>query len=233
MDIPKIVGSIFTGTYFHYKDVPKEKLFERTIAERTKLKGKFDEIKRKEQNINSELFKAYFTDYQSPSNMYKKLSKWKDTVNDVWVDFIKKVLSKSKRVIEYTPIYDAAKIEENEKIIDIAERIIELNNKIQSGQRLKLLTPSQMLRRLPISLAQLNPGNNSKKLKIGIRQLLFSPYRSKKLTKISCTSLVGIIQTWKQSLITLKIVRQMSLTNLFINLLKKLILRVQITQILD
>ena len=75
MDIPKIVGSIFTGTYFHYKDVPKEKLFERTIAERTKLTGKFDEIKRKEQNINSELFKAYFTDYQSPSNMYKKLSK--------------------------------------------------------------------------------------------------------------------------------------------------------------
>ena len=37
-------------------------------------KERFDEIKRKEQNINNGLFKAYFTDFQSPSNMHKKLS---------------------------------------------------------------------------------------------------------------------------------------------------------------
>ena len=40
-----------------------------------------------------------------------------------------------------------------------------------------------MLSRLPISLAQLNAGNNSEKLKNEIRQLLYSLYRSKKLTK--------------------------------------------------
>ena len=40
-----------------------------------------------------------------------------------------------------------------------------------------------MISRLPISLAQLNAGNNSEKLKNGIRQLLCSLYRSKKLTK--------------------------------------------------
>ena len=57
------------------------------------------------------------------------------------------------------------KIEENEKIADIVERILELNNKVQSGKGLKILTPSQMLSRLPISLAQLNAGNNSEKLK--------------------------------------------------------------------
>ena len=34
-----------------------------------------------------------------------------------------------------------------------------------------------MLSRLPISLAQLNAGNNSEKLKNGIRQLLYSLYR--------------------------------------------------------
>ena len=44
--------------------------------------------------------------------------------------------------------------------------IFELNNKIQSGQGLKILTPSQMLSRLPISLAQLKAGNNSEKLKM-------------------------------------------------------------------
>ena len=51
------------------------------------------------------------------------------------------------------------------------------------GKGLKILTPNQMLNRLPITLAQLNVGNNSEKLKNKIRQLLYSLYRSKKLTK--------------------------------------------------
>ena len=42
-----------------------------------------------------------------------------------------------------------------------------------------------MLSGLPISLPQLKVGNNSEKLKNEIRQLLYSLYRSKKLTKIS------------------------------------------------
>ena len=50
-----------------------------------------------------------------------------------------------------------------------------------------------MLSRLPISLAQLNTGNNSEKLKNEIRQLLYSLYRSKKLRKNICKSLVDII----------------------------------------
>ena len=53
----------------------------------------------------------------------------------------------------------------------------------QKRQRLKILTPNQMLSRLPISLAQLKAENNSKKLKNEIRQLLHSSYRSKKSTK--------------------------------------------------
>ena len=50
-----------------------------------------------------------------------------------------------------------------------------------------------MLSRLPISLAQLNAGNNFKKLKNEIRQLLHSLYRSKKLTKNIYASLVEVI----------------------------------------
>ena len=63
----------------------------------------------------------------------------------------------------------------------------------QEGQRLKILTPNQMLSRLPISLAQLKAGNNSEKLKNEIRQLLYSLYRSKKLTKQLYKSLIDII----------------------------------------
>ena len=58
---------------------------------------------------------------------------------------------------------------------------------------LKILTPNQMLSRLPITLAQLKAGNNSEKLKNEIRQLLYSLYRSKKLTKQLYKSLVDII----------------------------------------
>ena len=79
------------------------------------------------------------------------------------------------------------------KIIDIVERIFDLNSKTQSGQGLKILTLNQMLSRLPISLAQLNARNNSEKLKNEIGQLLYSLYRSKKLTKQIYNSLVDII----------------------------------------
>ena len=44
----------------------------------------------------------------------------------------------------------------------------------QKGQGLKILTSEQMLSRLPISLTQLKAGNNSQKLKNGIRKLLYS-----------------------------------------------------------
>ena len=50
-----------------------------------------------------------------------------------------------------------------------------------------------MLSRLPISLAQLKAGNNSEKLKNKIRQLLYSLYRSKKLSRNVYKSLIDII----------------------------------------
>ena len=53
----------------------------------------------------------------------------------------------------------------------------------QKGQGLKILTPDQMLGRLPITLTQLKAGNNLQTLVNEIRQLLYSLYRSKKITK--------------------------------------------------
>ena len=87
---------------------------------------------------------------------------------------------------------DKLKNEENEKIIDVVEKILEFDRQKQ-GQGLKILTPNQMLSRLPTTLAQLNAGNNSQKLKNEIRQLLHSLYRSKKLTRQLYKSLMDII----------------------------------------
>ena len=62
------------------------------------------------------------------------------------------------------------------EIVDIDEKILEFNRQQQQRQGLKILTPNQMLIRLPISLAQLSAGNNSEKLKNKIRQILYSLY---------------------------------------------------------
>ena len=57
------------------------------------------------------------------------------------------------------------KIEKPDKIIYIVEKI-EFNRQDQKRKWLKMLTPDQMISRLPISLAQFKAGINSEKLKV-------------------------------------------------------------------
>ena len=125
--------------------------------------------------------------------MYKKLRVTEDERNEDQVYVTKKVLDKMKKTIKKVPEDRKFMIEEKEKIINIVERILYFNQVNQSGQGLKILTPNQMLSRLSIPLAQLKEGNNSEKLKNEIRRLLYSLYRSKKLTKQLYKSLVDII----------------------------------------
>ena len=63
----------------------------------------------------------------------------------------------------------------------------------QQEQGLKILTPEQMITRLPILLAQLKAGNNSQKLKNEIRQILCSLYRSENLSKTIYNHLISAI----------------------------------------
>ena len=64
----------------------------------------------------------------------------------------------------------------------------------KKGEGLKILTNKQMLNRLPILLAQIEAGNNSVKLKSELRQILYSLYRSKVLTKTVHNNLVKSIR---------------------------------------
>ena len=125
--------------------------------------------------------------------MLSRLSNVRSEMNENQVYSINKTLTKIKNIVKNVPKNDPLKTEENEKIIDIAERIFEFNIENQLGLGLKILTPNQMPSRLPISLAQLNAGNNSEKLKNKIRQLLYSLYRSKNLTKQLYKTLIDII----------------------------------------
>ena len=72
-------------------------MFEKSIVKKTKSRRRrLNEIKRKEKNINNELLKEYFTDYQSPSNMYKKLRKTEGASKTESTNEIKGVINKKK-----------------------------------------------------------------------------------------------------------------------------------------
>ena len=67
------------------------------------------------------------------------------------------------------------------------------SNTSKSGKGLKILTNEQMLNRLSILLAQIEADNNSIKLKNKARQILYSFYRSKVLTKTVYNNLIKSI----------------------------------------
>ena len=64
----------------------------------------------------------------------------------------------------------------------------------QKGKGLNILTPNQMLKRLPIALAQVKAGNNSESLLNEIRQIVYSLYRSKETTKKVCNNIINSIK---------------------------------------
>ena len=64
----------------------------------------------------------------------------------------------------------------------------------QEGTELKILTPNQMLKRLPIALAQIKAGNNSESLLNEIRQIVFSLHRSKEITKKVYNNIINSIK---------------------------------------
>ena len=83
-------------------------------------------LKKIEENISNDLFSHYFS-YSSPNNMRRRLDNAKGEINKNQVHLIKKMLTKIKKIVKNMPEDRRFKIEENE-IIDIVERILELNN---------------------------------------------------------------------------------------------------------
>ena len=61
------------------------------------------------------------------------------------------------------------------------------------GTGLIILIPKQMLQRLPIALAQVKAANNSKSLLTEIRQIVYSLYQSKQITKKVCNNIIKSI----------------------------------------
>ena len=86
-----------------------------------------------------------------------------------------------------------------EDVINIFREYIEMfsdanYNAKQGGEGLKILTPKQILQRLPIALAQVKAGNNSESLLTEIRQIVYSLHQSKQITKKVYNSIIQAIQ---------------------------------------
>ena len=149
-------------------------------------------INKEEMSINRELFQRYFN-FQRPSDMLKAvyITNVKKKNNDL-INLIKSGLIDLKNEIKKMS-KNEIKTEKLDKIVNIIEKILHFNRQNQERQGLKILTPDQMFTKLPITLAQLRAGNNSKKLKNKIRQLLSLLYRPKTLSKTIYNTLIKTI----------------------------------------
>ena len=125
----------------------------------------------KNRDINNELVRKHFL-VQDMGALLEKLKKSKNNEESGIIDLKEEIEDMCAQEKE---------IKNPNEMVDIVEMILEFNRQ-QQRQGLEILTPNQILGRLPISLAQLKEANNSEKLKNEIRQLLYSLYRSKKLT---------------------------------------------------
>ena len=135
-----------------------------------------------EIDLNEELFKKYFK-FQRPSDMLMYLNKTNDKEkNNELVNVINSGLKDLKEEIKKMS-KEEREIENPDETIRAVKMILDINKHNQQGKGKNILTPNQMLSRLLITLAQLKAGNNSKKLKNEIRQLLYSLYRSKNITE--------------------------------------------------
>ena len=101
-----------------------------------------------------------------------------------------------KRILANINMFHNARNSAIRFIEDYGSMILEakrLAKEDQKGKGLKISTPNQMLKRLPIALAQVKAGNNSESLLNEIMQIIYSLYRSKEITKKIYNNIINSI----------------------------------------
>ena len=156
--------------------------------------------------LDPDLIEIYFFN-RSLKKISEFLKHKKDTsYGKIEVALIKNKLKDLKTDIKYM-FENEVKKKKLDLLAGLVEKTLDINKLLnipdlkseesaterQQGQGLKILTPEQMITRLPILLAQLKAGNDSQKLKNEIRQLLYHLYRSKNLSKTIYNNLMNTI----------------------------------------
>ena len=157
----------------------KEEEEEESDELRDVVKKFIEYIENESKRINYDLLKDYFN-LVVPSALVKQLYA---TKNDNLVEEIK---SRRSNLKEEKMSQNEKEIKQPDTILKIIKEILNFNKEIQKQRclGLKILRPDQILSRLPITLAQLNTGNNSGKRKNEIRSLLYLCTDKKNLKKM-------------------------------------------------
>ena len=132
-----------------------------------------------------------------------------DTVNIEQANLLSYVYDFSKKTRPRNPAQRQLKADIVDSVTSLVQRreiainafksgIFQVSKEEQEGtgvnEMLKILTPNQMLKRLPIALAQVKAGNNSESLSNEIRQIVYSLYRSKEITKKVYNNIINSIK---------------------------------------
>ena len=147
------VGPTKDVSFYEYKD--SKELF--NAIKNNQIK--FSEVKNKQNEFLNKL---------SNIKIGKKTIEQKETINN-----LEKFYKSREEVITFFKEY----------IEMLSDANYDSKNSGTKGKELKILTPKQMLQRLPIALAQVKAGNNSESLLNEIRQIVYSLYQSKQITK--------------------------------------------------
>ena len=148
-----------------------------------------------------------FSELKDPLTLLDKIKKGEMTLEEAknyqknYLNYLKTIRKGNKNVKQretlanLNMLYNVRK-EAIKFIEDYGSMILEAKKlaREQEGTGLKILTPNQMLKRLPIALAQIKAGNNSESLLNEIRQSVYSLYRSKEITKKVYNSIINSIK---------------------------------------
>ena len=158
------VGPTKDVSFYEYKD--SKELF--NAIKNNQIK--FSEVKNKQNEFLNKL---------NNIKIGKKTIKQKETINN-----LEKFYNSREEVINFFRDY----------IEMLSDANYNAKQNETKGKGLKILTPKQMLQRLPIALAQVKAGNNSESLLNEIRQIVYSLYQSKQITKKVCNNIIKSIQ---------------------------------------
>ena len=173
--LKKVLNEIITNKIYK-KSSTKKKIIDITWVDDPNL---FNQI-------NNYVVKRYHKDRDSTELL--SIQNFLDAINN------EDITNKDDARKEFTKLKKYIKSDELKDIVKELERSI-FGCEELSGSGLKILTNKQMLNRLPILLAQIQAGNYSSKLKNEARQILYSLYRSKELTKTVYNNLIKTICT--------------------------------------
>ena len=163
-------------------------------SEETKSNDFLKQVKEEKRNMDMDLFGEQFG-YKTPDEMLQTFKNLKNRADNNFSEANLTEYSSERFGNRVKKMTENVYKNEGKKILRIINKILDFNfnEQKQKGQGIKILTLNQILSRLPIYLAQLKAGSNPEKLKNEIKQLLYSLYRSKKLTKNIYKSLIDII----------------------------------------